>query len=127
MNPDVGQIPLVFVNVAYFAFPAFDPVTGYTHLGNAGRNSIIVPSLSEFDMSVVENTRFSAFSEQLNIQFRDELFNVLNHGNYGPPPKAGTQFFGANGAPLSAASAGVLAGPAATSSRQAQFALKILF
>ncbi len=116
-----------YVNAACFAFPTFDPVTGYTHLGNAGRNSIIGPSLSEFDTSLVKNTRFSAFSEQLNIQFRAELFNVLNHGNYGPPPKAGTQFFSANGSPLSAASAGVLVGPAATSSRQAQFALKILF
>lgn len=114
-----------YVNTACFAFPAFDPVTGYTHLGNAARNSIIAPSLSEFDTSLIKNT--PVFSERLNVQFRAELFNVANHGNYGPPPKAGTQFFAANGAPLSAASAGVLVGPAATSSRQAQFALKLIF
>ena len=116
-----------FVNTSCFAFPAYDPTTGYTHLGNAGRNSIIAPSLAEFDTSLIKNTHFNLFTENLNLQFRAELFNVLNHGNYGPPPKAGTQFFGANGAALSAASAGVLVGPAATSSRQAQFAVKVLF
>ena len=116
-----------FVNTSCFAFPAFDPVTGYTHLGNAGRNSIIAPSLTDFDTSLIKNTPVHAFSETLNIQFRAELFNVANHANYGPPPKAGTQFFGANGAAQSAASAGVLVGPTATSSRQAQFALKLIF
>jgi Carboxypeptidase regulatory-like domain/TonB-dependent Receptor Plug Domain/TonB dependent receptor len=116
-----------FVNTACFAFPAFDPVTGYTHLGSAVRNSIIAPSLTDFDTSLIKNTPIHAFSETLNIQFRAELFNVANHANYNPPPKAGTQFFGANGAALSAASSGVLVGPTATSSRQAQFALKLIF
>ena len=116
-----------YVNTACFAFPTVDSTTGLTHLGNAGRNSIIGPNLSEFDTSLIKNTRFKLFSEGMNLQFRAELFNVLNHGNYGPPPKAGTQLFGANGTALSAASAGVLVGPAATSSRQAQFAVKVLF
>ncbi|MGO4213869.1 TonB-dependent receptor, partial [Terriglobus sp. YAF25] len=116
-----------FVKTQCFAFPAVDPATGYTHLGNAGRNSIIGPRLSEFDTSLIKNTRIRAISESFNLQFRAELFNVLNHGNYGPPPKAGTQLFGANGVALSPASAGVIVGPAATSSRQAQFALKVLF
>ena len=116
-----------YVNTTCFAFPAYDAVTGYTHLGNASRNSIIGPNLTEFDTSFIKNTHFNFLSEQMNLQFRAELFNVANHGNFGPPPKAGTQFFGANGAALSAATAGVLVGPAATSSRQAQFALKLLF
>ena len=128
-NPTKGFNALnrQFVNTACFAFPAFDPVTGYTHLGSAGRNSIIAPSLTDFDTSLIKNTPVHAFSEKLNIQFRAELFNVANHANYNPPPKAGTQFFGANGAALSAASSGVLVGPTATSSRQAQFALKLIF
>lgn len=116
-----------FVKTQCFAFPAVDPTTGYTHLGNAGRNSIIGPNLAEFDTSLMKNTRIHAISENFNLQFRVELFNVFNHGNYGPPPKAGTQFFSANGAALSASTAGVVVGPAATSSRQAQFALKVLF
>ena len=116
-----------FVKTECFAFPAVDLATGYTHLGNAGRNSVIGPDLAEFDTSLIKNTMLHVFSEEINVQFRAELFNVLNHGNYNPPPKAGTQFFGAGGARLSPASAGVIVGPAVTSSRQAQFAIKVLF
>ena len=116
-----------FVNSACFAFPAFNPVTGYTHLGSAGRNSIIGPSLSELDGSLVKNTPLRVFGDAVNLQFRAEVFNIPNHPNYGVPPKAGTQLFAANGSALSAATAGVAVGPTATSSRQTQFALKVIF
>jgi Carboxypeptidase regulatory-like domain/TonB-dependent Receptor Plug Domain len=114
-----------YVNVSCFAFPAFDPVTGLTHLGTAGRNSILGPGLTDFDTSLVKNTRFPKISESFNVQFRAELFNVLNQVNYATPPKAGTQLFNGSGATL--ATGGVLVGPTASSSRQAQFALKVLF
>jgi hypothetical protein len=124
------------VNVNCFAFPAYNPVTGLTHLGTAGRNSIIGPSLTDFDTSLVKNTRVPKISESFNIQFRAELFNVANHVNYATPPKAGTQLFNGSGvlqpngtilagAPL--ATGGVLVGPTASSARQAQFAVKVLF
>ena len=133
-----------YVDTACFAFPAVDPATGYTHLGNARRNSIIAPSLTDLDASLVKNTRFKALREDMNLQFRAELFNILNHPNYGPPPKAGTQLFSGScvratvagvpnvctnsaGPALSPATAGVLVGPTATTSRQAQFALKFIF
>lgn len=116
-----------FVNSACFAFPAFNPVTGYTHLGSAGRNSIIGPSLSELDGSLVKNTPLRVFGDAVNLQFRAEVFNIPNHPNYGVPPKAGTQLFAASGSALSAATAGVAVGPTATSSRQTQFALKVIF
>jgi hypothetical protein len=131
-----------FINTACFAFPYVDPLTGYTHLGNAGRNSIIAPSLTNLDASLVKNTAFQALGETMNVQFRAEVFNVLNHGNYGPPPKSGTQLFSGsctrttvNGVAnvcssslgAAAAGAGTIVGPAAGSSRQAQFALKLIF
>jgi hypothetical protein len=114
-----------YVNVNCFAFPAFDPVTGLTHLGTAGRNSILGPGLTDLDTSLVKNTRFPKISESFNVQFRAELFNVVNQVNYATPPKAGTQLFNGSGATL--ATGGVLVGPTASSSRQAQFALKVLF
>jgi hypothetical protein len=114
-----------YVNVSCFTFPAFDLVTGLTHLGNASRNSILGPGLTIFDTSLVKNTRVPKISESFIIQFRAELFNVGNHVNYATPPKSGTQLFNASGAAL--ATGGVLVGPTASSSRQAQFALKVLF
>ena len=116
-----------FVNTSCFAFPAYNPVNGYTHLGSAGRNSIIGPSLSELDGSLIKNTPLRKFGDTVNLQFRAEIFNIPNHPNYGVPPKAGTQLFSANGAALSAATAGVAVGPTSTSSRQSQFALKVIF
>jgi hypothetical protein len=114
-----------YVKTDCFAFPAFDSVTGLTHLGTAGRNSIIGPGLAYWDTSFIKNSRIPRISEAFNLQFRAELFNILNHVNYATPPKAGTQLFNQAGAPLAAG--GVLVGPTATSSRQVQFAVKILF
>jgi hypothetical protein len=114
-----------YVNVSCFAFPSFDPVTGLTHLGNAGRNSILGPGLTSFDTSLTKNWNVAKISEAFRIQFRAELFNVGNHVNYATPPKAGTQLFNGSGAAL--ATGGVLVGPTASSSRQLQFGLKILF
>ncbi len=114
-----------YVKTQCFAFPSFDPVSGLTQLGSAGRNSIIGPGLADFDTSLIKNTHIHHFSEDFNIQFRAELFNVLNRVNYATPPKSGTQLFSGGGAPL--ATGGVLVGPTATSARQAQFAIKVLF
>jgi hypothetical protein len=115
-----------YVKVNCFAFPSFDPVTGLTHLGNAGRNSIIGPRLIDVDTSLVKNTPIPRISETFNFQFRAELFNVANHVNYATPPKSGTQLFNASGAALTS-TGGVLVGPTAGSSRQAQFAVKVIF
>ncbi len=115
-----------YVNPACFAFPSFDPVTGLTHLGTAGRNSIIGPGLQDFDTSLVKNTKIPRISESFNLQFRAELFNVLNHVNYATPPKTGALLFNQNGT-ATTGSGGVLVGPTAGSSRQAQFALKAIF
>jgi hypothetical protein len=121
----VSHLNRQYVNVNCFAFPFFNPVTGLTHLGTAGRNSILGPSLIDFDTSLIKNTRIPKISESFIIQFRAELFNVANHVNYATPPKSGTQLFNGSGAAL--ATGGVLVGPTASSSRQAQFALKVLF
>jgi hypothetical protein len=123
-NP-VNKGKQMYVKTQCFAFPAFDKVTGLTALGSAGRNSIFGPGLATFDTSLIKNFPVPKISEAFIIQFRAELFNVLNRTNYATPPKAGTQLFSGAGSPLTAG--GVLVGPTATSARQTQFALKILF
>lgn len=126
-----------YLNTACFAYPAFDPTTGYTHLGTSSRNSVIGPGLSELDTSVGKSFPIHRISDDFNVQFRAEFFNVLNAVNYGVPPKSGTFVFAqapasGGGVPVTVpttplTSAGVLVGPTATSSRQLQFALKIVF
>ena len=126
-----------YLKAQCFAYPSFGPVTGLTHLGTSARNSVIGPGLANFDTSLVKNTAIPRISESFIVQFRAEFFNLLNRVNYGIPPKSGTDVFAqapvpVNNVPVNPnqtplTTAGVLVGPTATSSRQLQFGLKIIF
>ena len=50
--------------------------------GNLARNSVISPGVVNFDFSVVKNTQIT---ENSNLQFRAEFFNILNRANFGLP------------------------------------------
>lgn len=89
--------PLQYIKTQCFSFPI--PAT---RIGNAGRNSLIGPGLSNLDLSLVKNNHIKRISESLNIQFRAEFFNVLNHANFSPPVVNNT-LFGANGAAVTTA------------------------
>ena len=93
--------------------------------GNAGRNILIGPGLTDFDFSLFKNNYIPRISENFNIQFRAELFNVLNHPNFAPPPTpANTDVFTPTGG--TPGSVGVLTGTT-TTSREIQFALKLMW
>src|SRR5579872_5009743 len=93
--------------------------------GNAGRNILIGPGLTDFDFSLFKNNYIPRISETFNIQFRAELFNVLNHPNFAPPPTpSNTDIFTPTGA--TSGSVGVLTSTS-TTSREIQFALKFMW
>lgn len=97
--------------------------------GNAGRNILIGPGLSNLDFSLIKNTSIKRISESFNVQFRAEIFNILNHPNFAPPPfPNNTDVFDSTGVPLGPPNgvAGVLT-TTTTDSRQIQFALKFLW
>jgi hypothetical protein len=99
--------------------------------GNAGRNILIGPGITNLDFSVFKNNQIKRISENFNVQFRVEMFNILNHPNFAPPgPGDGnTDIFDATGA-LQAPSLGGIAGVLAKTTipeRQIQFAVKIIF
>ena len=86
--------------------------------GTAGRDIIIGPPTRAFDMAMLK--RFSLGSEQRYLQFRTEFFNILNHPNFDNPNVTTTSAtFG------KITSAGVQ--DARASSRQIQFALRVVF
>jgi len=87
-------------------------------LGNAGRNIGTSPSYSTLDINLAKDTRIT---EATSLQFRAELFNILNHTNFGVPTLGA---FSSTGAPN--ANAGTITSIVGTS-RQIQFALKLLF
>jgi len=93
--------------------------------GNSGRNSLIGPGLTDLDFSVFKNNPIRRISETFNIQFRAELFNVLNHPNFLPPTGGAADIFDNKGNPLTS-SAGVLTATS-NNSREVQFALKLVW
>jgi hypothetical protein len=123
-----------YLNTACFSYPV--ATAGYNPiLGNSARNSIMGPGYQDFDFSLVKNTMVPKLGDTFNVQFRAELFNIFNRVNYSNPVKAQTQVFGQAAAPTAAnptpqsgpaGSAGALT-TTAGSSRQTQFALKVIF
>ncbi len=55
------------------------------HFGNAGRNILIGPGLSNLDFSMAKTIPFRA--EGHRLQIRVELFNLLNHPNFDIPSR----------------------------------------
>ena len=102
----------------YFDANAFIiPVSGT--YGNVGRDVLTGPGLGTADVSVLKNT---PIKERLNLQFRAEFFNALNHANFNTPnPVVFT-----SGSTRPTSTAGVI-NATATTSRQIQFGLKLLW
>jgi hypothetical protein len=98
--------------------------------GNAGRNIVTGPGIRNLDFSVFKNNTVKRISENFNVQFRLEMFNIMNHPNFAPPgPGDGnTDVFGPNGNSLAPPSgtAGALQ-RTTVPERQIQFAIKISF
>jgi hypothetical protein len=90
------------------AFPALP--SGSFGFGNAGRNILDGPGLINVNGSLYKNQRFEHFS----MQFRWEVFNVLNHANFMLPENA-----------VNAPNVGTIR--AAQAGREMQFGLRLMF
>ena len=103
------------------AFIAPPSASGF--YGNAGRDTFTGPGLATWDFSVLKDT---AITERLQLQFRAELFNLLNRANFNTPnlivftPPTATNPTGLSG------TAGAITSTS-TTARQVQFALKLVW
>lgn len=103
---------------AVFALPV---ATGNVfHFGNLGRNVLIGPGFSNTDFSVTKNTKIN---ETMRIQFRAEFFDVFNHASFGQPGRVAAVGSSAYGVIFNTRFPSGDFG----SSRQVQFALKLIF
>ncbi len=89
-------------------------------LGNSGRSIGTSPSYATLDVNLSKDTKIT---EATAVQFRAEFFNILNHTNFNYPSTT-LGAFTSSGAPN--ANAGTITSILGTS-RQIQFALKLLF
>jgi hypothetical protein len=101
-----------------FALPV--SASGLFHFGNLARNAIYGPGFSNTDLSLIKNIRLAGSA---GVQVRVEAFDVFNHANFGQPGRTAT---------VGSTSFGVITNTRfptgdSGSSRQVQFALKMLF
>jgi hypothetical protein len=114
----LGKVGQWFSPLAFLALPS---ASGF--YGNVGRDTYIGPGLATWDFSVLKDTRIR---EHTNVQFRAELFNLLNRANFNTPnlivftPPTATNLTGLSG------TAGAITSTS-TSSRQVQFGLKFVW
>ena len=102
----------------YFDPNAFLPPSAGT-FGNAGRDQLRGPGMWNLDTSLFKRI---PLKEQLNLQFRMEIFNALNHANFGHP-----NLIVFSGSDISS-TAGVITNTiAGGNGRQIQFALRLEF
>jgi hypothetical protein len=112
--------------------PAFiDPATGGNigQLGTSGRNILSGPPSRNWDFSLVKDTKLGFLGEGGMIEFRAEIFNILNHPIFAEPA---AQVFAGDPNDLTPFSEKPAAGAGQISStqappRQIQFALRIEF
>jgi hypothetical protein len=110
-GPVVLGNPNQWFNPSAFVLPAAGTY------GDLGRGTYLGPGLAGLDLSLVKDI---AVTERVNLQFRSEFFNILNHTNLGTPNAI--VFSGTSISP----SAGLIT-TTATTSRQIQFGLKLIF
>jgi hypothetical protein len=116
LRPDVtGPIAIVGSPDLWFDTSVFTPVSRF---GNLGRNLVIGPGFNNTDFSIMKD---ATLRDRVRAQFRVEIFDFLNHANLGQPGNiVGSPNFGR------ITSTRFPTGESG-SSRQVQFAIKLIF
>ena len=108
-----------YLNYSALSFPSINNTAGVLQepFGNLGRNPGRTPEFNEMDLDL--NKRFSTPIESLKVEFRSELYNILNHTNfYLPSSPTGTQGLNPTGGGLISST---------FTPRVVQFALKLIY
>lgn len=112
-GPIIEGSPNQWFNPAAFLAPPNN--SGFD--GNEGRDNLLGPGLTTWDFSLLKDI---PVRERMHAQFRAEFFNILNHPNFNTPNAV---VFTPSGV---SPTAGVITSTS-TTSRQIQFALKLLW
>jgi hypothetical protein len=96
--------------------------TGFAALPTLGRNVFRGPFQTNHDLSIVKRTKLT---ESVNIEFRAEAFNFLNHPAFQSPQAAGGSFGNYGIVDVSTGDSSILA--TANRPRTIQFGLKLNF
>jgi hypothetical protein len=121
--PACDNRPIIGTAAMWYNPNCFSPEPFGT-LGDFGREGLYGPGLANLDTAILKSTRIR---ETVNLQFRAELFNILNHTNLSLP--YATLFTGTPSLTTTLgrnATAGEIVNYASPS-REIQFGLKLIF
>lgn len=79
-NPTTSR----WINTGNLDWPDFVPGTSIRQFGNSGRHNVRTDGVSNFDLSLFKQFRFS---ETRYLEFRLELFNAFNTPTFGTPSR----------------------------------------
>ena len=117
-NPDFSGSVILGKPNQWFNPNAFlQPPPNSGFYGNLGRDTLIGPGLATWDFSAIKQT---SIHERLNLQFRAEIFNLLNRANFNTPNLIVFTPTGVSG------TAGAITSTS-TTARQVQFGLKLIW
>jgi hypothetical protein len=121
LRPDVtGPVSTTGNPLQWFSNKAVfvPPTAGGIHFGNLSRNAIYGPGFTNSDFSIRKVTKIT---ERFSHEFRFEAFDLFNHPNFGQPGlTVGSTNFGViQNTRFQTGDSG--------SSRQLQFAMKLIF
>jgi len=125
-----NQGPNNWININAFTAPPVDANGVITHFGNAGRGLVRAPHVWQVDTGLSKTTKVN---ERLSIQFRADIFNVLNHVQFGDPTQldiTGGSLFGVINSTSNANNNSDNVGFGNTGTglpRQIQFSLRFMF
>lgn len=118
LRAGASKNPIVGDPNRWFDTSAFQPVqAGY--FGSLGRNTLISPGTATVDLALIKRIPFGEAGSTRAAEIRVEMFNALNHANFGQP---GRLLFAPDGSVLS--SAGVITSTT-TSAKQMQLGLRL--
>ncbi len=121
-NVILPETQIIRSNVTQWANPAAFSLPAPGTLGNLQRDFLPGPGITTLDYAVMKDT---PITERVHLQFRAEFFNLLNHANFALP-NANVFIQTPNGGGAPNPTFGKITATT-TSSRQIQFALKLMF
>jgi len=118
VNPNFHGNAIIGKPSQWFNPNAFlQPPANSGFFGNLRRDTLVGPGLATWDFSTVKDT---SLHERLTLQFRAEIFNLLNRANFNTPNLIVFTPTGVSG------TAGAISSTA-TTARQVQFGVKVLW
>jgi hypothetical protein len=123
--PTAGK-PLGTPNLWFDPCAFLVPQPGF--LGNAPKNFLRGPGLSNVDFSLIKDTAIPQLGESGTLEFRAEMFNLFNRTNFAMPSQLSAYpGFAPSALDSPFPNAGLILSTFPATSRQIQFALKLLF